>query len=72
MNINGKIVQNESGFYALPAGVRNNFNFIGFGYATGFWSFVEGHVKIVFGEYKYLSSEYKPLSEGYSVRCIKD
>ena len=78
-------VTNESGFTALPGGIRftrQNSLFTGLGYTAEWWSTLgprlpysfsislNGIPPIIFGESDYFSSE-NDLHDGKSVRCIK-
>jgi uncharacterized protein (TIGR02145 family) len=76
---------NESGFVALPAGVRNYGTFYGLGVWCYFWSSSEyGYDNLQndarFAYYRYMDNGYPTYIfranirkwEGYSCRCVKD
>jgi len=70
---------NESGFSALPAGMRDyySYNFYGLNQGTSFWTSTEDYynepfIKYLFYDSNSLGSYSDYLSNGFSVRCIKD
>jgi len=74
---------NESGFTALPSGVRSSYDgkFIGIGVLSNWWSSTKDTTKISIWDTDWFSSNVRgpewPISfeaglDGYSVRCVKD
>ena len=71
---------NESGFTALPAGIRYDVNgvYIEKGKTTGFWSSeqnntLNAYIRLIkMGGINYTNTTIWPKQSGFSVRCIKD
>jgi uncharacterized protein (TIGR02145 family) len=70
-------VTNESGFTALPAGLRfNDGSFGDINYQDRFWSFTGFPTQGIYHEVSYevngLLIDYADKTYGFSVRCVKD
>jgi uncharacterized protein (TIGR02145 family) len=66
---------NESGFTALPVGMRvdiDQLNFYGLGFLTSYWSSVQNFAFTVVNNNSALLNVEGPVESGISVRCIKD
>lgn len=74
---NEKILNNDTGFSALPAGCYDMDCFYGFGFLACFWSSTEISTNYAWGRYLYSDcvqvNQYDySKNYGYSVRCIKN